>query len=124
MFNDPALTVRYRSDAGDLSDHGSDRQAMLPPPLRADVMRALTDVSARLWPGALVLPIMETGASDSIHTMTAGIPSYGISGVAIEHDDIRMHGKDERLGVASFYGGVEFYYQFLKALTTGSATTQ
>jgi len=124
MFNDPALTVRYRSDAGDLSDHGSDRQAMLPPPLRADVMRALTDVSARLWPGALVLPIMETGASDSIHTMTAGIPSYGISGVAIEHDDIRMHGKDERLGVASFYGGVEFYYRFLKALTTGSATTQ
>jgi acetylornithine deacetylase/succinyl-diaminopimelate desuccinylase-like protein len=124
LFNDPALTVRYRSDAGDVSDHGSERQAMVPPPLRADVMRALAEVSNRLWPKAPVLPIMETGASDSIYTMLAGIPSYGISGVAINHDDIRMHGKDERLAVASFYGGVEFYYQFLKALTSGPASAQ
>ncbi len=37
LFNDPKLTVRYRTDAGDLADHGSDRKAMVPPPLRADV---------------------------------------------------------------------------------------
>jgi hypothetical protein len=29
-----------------------------------------------------------------------------------------MHGKDERVGVESFYTGLEFYYEFLKALTT------
>jgi acetylornithine deacetylase/succinyl-diaminopimelate desuccinylase-like protein len=29
-----------------------------------------------------------------------------------------MHGKDERLKVQSYYTGVEFYYEFLKALTT------
>ncbi len=63
-------------------------------------------------------PIMETGASDSIYTMMAGIPSYGISGVAIDRDDVRMHGKDERVKVESYYTGVEFYYEFLKALTT------
>ena len=34
LFNDPELTVRYRSDDGELSDHGSDRKAMAPPPLR------------------------------------------------------------------------------------------
>ncbi len=117
IFDDPGLSVRYRSDAGELSDHGSDRKAMIPPPLRADVMDALRSVAARLWPGAPVVPIMETGASDSIHTMMAGIPSYGISGVAIDRDDVRMHGRDERLKVESYYAGVEFYYQFLKALT-------
>jgi len=118
IFDDPGLSVRYRNDAGELSDHGSDRKAMIPPPLRPDVMDALRSVSAKLWPGAPLVPIMETGASDSIHTMMAGIPSYGISGVAIDRDDVRMHGRDERLRVESYYTGVEFYYRFLKALTT------
>ena len=117
MFNDPKLTVHYRSDGGELADHGSDRKAMVPPPLRTDVMQSLRAVSAKLWPGAPVIAIMETGASDSIHTMNAGIPSYGISGIAIDRDDLRMHGKDKRVKVDSYYAGVEFYYQFLKALT-------
>jgi acetylornithine deacetylase/succinyl-diaminopimelate desuccinylase-like protein len=119
MFNDPKLTVRYRSDAGELADHGSDRKAMVPPPLRADVMGSLRQVAGKLWPGTPVIPIMETGSSDSIYTMYAGIPSYGINGVAVDRDDVRAHGKDERLRVDSYYTGVEFYYQFLKALTTG-----
>ncbi len=97
LINDPKLTVRYRADSGELSEHGSDRKAMTPPPVNAEVMRALTGVSQKMWPGVPVLPIMETGASDSIYTMMAGIPSYGINGVLIDRDDVRMHGKDERL---------------------------
>jgi acetylornithine deacetylase/succinyl-diaminopimelate desuccinylase-like protein len=111
--------VRYRSDSGQLFDHGSDRKAMTPPPLRADVMVALRGVSNKLWPGIPVVPIMETGASDSIYTMMAGIPSYGINGVEIDRDDVRAHGKDERLKVEAYDTGAEFYYQFLKSLTTG-----
>ncbi|HEY0748336.1 MAG TPA: M20/M25/M40 family metallo-hydrolase [Steroidobacteraceae bacterium] len=118
LFNDPKLSVRYRGDDGELMDHGSDRKAMAPPPLREDVMNSLRSVSGKLWPGATVLPIMEAGASDSIHTMNAGIPSYGISGVAIERDDDRAHGRDERVKIEAYYTGLEFYYQFLKALTT------
>jgi acetylornithine deacetylase/succinyl-diaminopimelate desuccinylase-like protein len=120
IFNDPKLTVRYRTDAGELADHGSDRAAMVPPPLRAEVIESLRKVAAKLWPGAPLIPIMETGASDSIYTMNAGIPSYGINGVAVDRDDLRMHGKDERVRIDSYYTGVEFYYQFLKALTTGN----
>jgi acetylornithine deacetylase/succinyl-diaminopimelate desuccinylase-like protein len=119
LFNDPKLSVRYRSDSRELSDHGSDRKAMVPPPLRTDVMTSLRKVAAKMWPGAPVLPIMETGASDSIYTMSAGIPSYGVSGIAVDRDDIRAHGRDERVKVDSYYTGVEFYYLFLKALTTG-----
>jgi len=120
LFNDPKLTVRYRGDNGDLMDHGSDRKAMAPPPLRDDVMNSLRSVAGKLWPGFVVLPIMEAGASDSIHTMNAGIPSYGINGVAIERADDRAHGRDERVNIDAYYRGVEFYYQFLKALTTPS----
>jgi acetylornithine deacetylase/succinyl-diaminopimelate desuccinylase-like protein len=118
LFNDPKLTVRYRGDNGDLMDHGSDRKAMAPPPLRDDVMNSLRSVAGKLWPGAAVLPVMEAGASDSIHTMNAGIPSYGISGIAIARDDDREHGRDERVKIDAYYTGVEFYYLFLKALTT------
>ena len=118
VFNDPQLTVRYRSDTGVVSEHGSDRKAMAPPPLREDVMNSLRSTAATLWPGFAVLPIMEAGASDSIYTMNAGIPSYGISGVAIERADDRAHGRDERVKIDAYYTGLEFYYRFLKALTT------
>jgi acetylornithine deacetylase/succinyl-diaminopimelate desuccinylase-like protein len=121
LFNDPTLSVRYRSDGGELSDHGSERKAMAPPPLRADVLDSLRSVSAKLWPGSLVLPTMVAGASDSIYTMMEGMPSYGISGVSIDRVDRRAHGRDERLKVDSFYTGVEFYYLFLKALTPTAA---
>jgi acetylornithine deacetylase/succinyl-diaminopimelate desuccinylase-like protein len=123
IFNDPALSVRYLNTQGELSDHGSDNHAMTPPPLREDVMRSLRAVSTKMWPGATVIPIMETGASDSIYTMNAGIPSYGISGVAIGRDDSRAHGRDERVGVESFYEGLEFYYLLLKELTAVSPPT-
>ena len=118
LFNDPKLTVRYRSDANEVSEHGSDRKAMAPPPVNPLVMESLRSVAGTLWPGAPVIPVMMTGASDSIYTMMAGIPSYGIDGVGIDRNDVRMHGKDERVPVESYYTGVEFYYEFLKKLTT------
>jgi acetylornithine deacetylase/succinyl-diaminopimelate desuccinylase-like protein len=117
VFDDPTLSVRYLDNQGELSDHGSDNKAMSPPPVRADIMKSLHDVSEKLWPGATVIPTMETGASDSIYTMNAGIPSYGITGVAIDRNDSRAHGRDERVKVDAFYNGVEFYYLLLKELT-------
>lgn len=118
LFADPTLVVRYKGDDGVLADHGSERRAMVPPPVNPELMDTLRAVTHRFWPGIPVFAEMETGASDSIHTMSAGIPSYGISGIALERDDVRAHGQDERVPVDSFYTGVEFYYQLLKSLTT------
>jgi acetylornithine deacetylase/succinyl-diaminopimelate desuccinylase-like protein len=118
LFNDPKLSVRTRNSAGEIAAAGTDRKPMAPAPLSDDVMHALRSVAAKLWPGAPVIPIMEVGASDSVYTSNAGIPSYGICGVAIDRDDERAHGKDERVGIDSYYKGLEFYYLFLKALTT------
>jgi acetylornithine deacetylase/succinyl-diaminopimelate desuccinylase-like protein len=60
---------------------------------------------------------MQVGASDSIYTNAAGIPSYGIVGMGIDFDDDRAHGRDERIRTEAFYQGVEFQYLYLKALT-------
>jgi acetylornithine deacetylase/succinyl-diaminopimelate desuccinylase-like protein len=71
-----------------------------------------------MWPGVPVVPSMATGASDGVHTNAVGLPTYGISGFAIDRDDVRAHGKDERLGIDSYYKGVDFYQRFLKAVTS------
>jgi acetylornithine deacetylase/succinyl-diaminopimelate desuccinylase-like protein len=75
-------------------------------------------VVAAMWPGVPVMPYMDAGASDGIYTMAAGIPTYGITGIAIDIDDVRAHGRDERVGMASFDKGNEFFYRYLKAVTS------
>jgi acetylornithine deacetylase/succinyl-diaminopimelate desuccinylase-like protein len=117
IFDDPKLTVEYMADDGTITPTAPDRESLPPPPLRADVMDPLKQVTAQMWPGMVIIPSMEIGASDSVYTNMAGLPSYGIGGAAIEANGNRMHGRDERLGVEAYYNSVEFFYLYLKALT-------
>jgi acetylornithine deacetylase/succinyl-diaminopimelate desuccinylase-like protein len=110
------VKVRYVSDSGEVADRAPEKKAFPPVLPSVEILKPLERVAAEMWPGAPVIPEMETGASDSIHTIAAGIPSYGINGMAIDQDDVRAHGKDERLRVSSYYDGVEFLYRYLKAL--------
>ena len=89
-----------------------------PSPLRPDVMGALEKVVNQMWPGVPVVPVMDAGASDGAISRAAGIPTYGVPGVFIDINDDRSHGRDERLPQSSFYEGIDFYYRFLKALTS------
>jgi acetylornithine deacetylase/succinyl-diaminopimelate desuccinylase-like protein len=59
---------------------------------------------------------MGTGATDGLLVRNAGIPVYGVTGIAFDPDDVRAHGKDERILVRSFNEGLEFAYQIAKAL--------
>jgi acetylornithine deacetylase/succinyl-diaminopimelate desuccinylase-like protein len=117
IFADPAIIVRYVDSFGNISDTPSGRKSFPPPPLRRDVFGPLEKITEEMWPGTPVIPDMATGASDGVYTMGVGLPTYQISGIAIDRDDIRAHGRDERLGVDSYYKGVDFYYRFLKAVT-------
>jgi acetylornithine deacetylase/succinyl-diaminopimelate desuccinylase-like protein len=118
IFDDPKLSVEYMADDGTITPTAPDRTSLPPPPVRADVFDPLKQVAAQMWPGMVIIPSMVIGASDSVYTMEAGLPSYGIGGAAIADDGNRMHGRDERLGVESYYNSVEFFYLYLKALTT------
>jgi acetylornithine deacetylase/succinyl-diaminopimelate desuccinylase-like protein len=81
-------------------------------------MSALERVSRTFFPGVQVVPTMSVGASDAVYTSAAGIPTYFVSGEAIERSDDRMHGRDERIPTRSFDRAVDFYYAFLRALLT------
>jgi len=91
-----------------------------PSPLAPDVMLPLEKVTRRLWPGVPVIPQMETGATDGAYLRSAGIPTYGVSGVFIDIDDIRAHGRDERIIVKSFYDGVEYIYQLVREVASSA----
>jgi len=117
IFADPKVVVRYLDNAKNVYDQTPEKNAFPPILPPAEVLKPLAKIADEMWNGVPVIPEMETGASDSIYTMAAGLPSYGIGGIAIDQDDIRAHGKDERVRVNAFYDGVEFYYRYLKALT-------
>jgi acetylornithine deacetylase/succinyl-diaminopimelate desuccinylase-like protein len=113
---DPAITVRYISNSFAVSDTVPDMPVFAAQSLRPDVLAALEQVTKQLWPGTPVIPTMARGASDGIYTTAAGMPTYIAAGVAVDLADDREHGRDERVGVDSFYGGLDFWYRYLKAL--------
>lgn len=85
--------------------------------LKPELMQTVEQVTEKIWPGIPVLPVMEVGATDGIYLRGEGIPTYGVSGVFIDVDDNRAHGKDERIGVKEFYEGLEYEYQLMKSLS-------
>ena len=85
-------------------------------PPSATIIAAVERVVHGLWPGVVVLPEMQPGASDSIYTRRAGMASYGIDGMFDDLDDGRAHGRDERIGVEAFAQEVEFTYRLMREL--------
>jgi len=86
-------------------------------PLRPDIMKAFTRVTDTMWPGVVAVPTMAVGGSDGRYLRLAGIPTYGVQGFFQDRDDVRAHGRDERMPVQSFYEGQTFLYEFVKALS-------
>jgi len=90
-----------------------------PSPLRPDVVDAARAATTAMWPGVPVVPTISQGATDGTHLRRAGIPTYGISGIAEDYDDIRWHGKDERISATALYEAREFTYRLVTALSSG-----
>lgn len=88
-----------------------------PSPLTRTILGPIEKLAAEFWPGAPVVPIMSTGATDGSFLRNAGIPTYGHSGMALESSDaVRIHGKDERIAIKSFDQGAEYLYRLMKLL--------
>ncbi|MBZ5591403.1 MAG: M20/M25/M40 family metallo-hydrolase [Acidobacteriia bacterium] len=83
------------------------------PPSRVDteMFRALERVQQRMFPGAITLPAMLTGATDMAQLRAHGIQAYGFGPIVDEADGGGgAHGDDERLAVTSLEKLVEFLW--------------
>lgn len=107
VIDDKSVTVSGKNDAN----------ASPPSGLNPDVFKPIESITAKMWPGTPVVPTMSTGATDGAHLRNAGIPTYGVSGIFGDITDSRAHGKDERVGVKSYYEGQEFLYQLVKEMS-------
>jgi acetylornithine deacetylase/succinyl-diaminopimelate desuccinylase-like protein len=116
VFADSRLTLQSINDEGQVKDRASDRRGFPPPPLSAEVMKPLDALVAQMWPGLKVVPAMSAGASDGVYTSAAGLPTFTVAGIALDKDNDRAHGRDENVGIESFYRGNEFFYRYIKAL--------
>jgi acetylornithine deacetylase/succinyl-diaminopimelate desuccinylase-like protein len=87
-------------------------------PLVPEVMDAVDRLTKEMWPGVVVLPVMDPWSGDSAPLRMAGVTTLGVSGT-FSGDSDNAHGANERLGVEAFYDSVEFLYRLMKALTGG-----
>jgi acetylornithine deacetylase/succinyl-diaminopimelate desuccinylase-like protein len=91
--------------------------ASQPAKLNPEVMNAVESLTRAMFPGVIVVPVMSTGATDGLFLRNAGIPTFGIDATFGDIDDVRAHGRDERVGVKQFFEGLEFQYRLIKMLT-------
>jgi acetylornithine deacetylase/succinyl-diaminopimelate desuccinylase-like protein len=118
--DDPAAVERALVRAiGDTGVHLAPIDTARPSPaspLRPDVFSAVEASVKSVWGNVPVVPIMETGATDGLFLRNAGVPVYAFSGLFIATNDVRAHGKDERILVTAFDDGLDFTYDFLKRI--------
>jgi len=95
------------------------RSTAVPTPKMDPRVLALVDkVSAEMFPGTPVLPMMTTGATDGIYITGAGIPTYGIEGMFSDPDLGHIHGLNERARVSEVQNGRRFHYKLVKGYTS------
>jgi acetylornithine deacetylase/succinyl-diaminopimelate desuccinylase-like protein len=103
VINDPEIELTR-------GDKLNDRPAGKPSSIRNEMFEALERAQAKLFPGAVTLPLMGTGATDSAQLRAKGVQAYGIGPATSDDDALRVHGNDERIRLEGEAQFVEYLY--------------
>lgn len=117
---DEDMEKLYREINGEIADPaveilpaGRDhRQPRPPASLDPEMFQALERTQKRMYPGAITLPSMPTGATDMAQLRLKGVQAYGF-GPEVEESEAALHGPhsgQERLAESSLYDMVEFLW--------------
>ena len=81
-----------------------------------ELFRTVAEVTRKHFPGAQVLPAVQTGFTDSHFFRDLGIISYGYSPLLVPaQDDAGVHGNNERVSVENIRRGVIVMIEILEA---------
>jgi acetylornithine deacetylase/succinyl-diaminopimelate desuccinylase-like protein len=100
VVGDPEVKVRY-VDSGTVASDAS--------PLRPDLMQVVTRAVHARFKGLPVVPMMSSGASDSMWFRAKGVPSYGISPIFMKSSDSFAHGLNERTPLSEIAPSIVYY---------------
>ncbi|HKE23863.1 MAG TPA: M20/M25/M40 family metallo-hydrolase [Bryobacteraceae bacterium] len=92
------------------------------PPSRFDteLFRSFEATQKEMYPGAITLPSMLTGATDNAQLRSKGVQAYGFGPIVDEREAAGpggAHGDDERLQESSLYKEVEFLWRSVVRVT-------
>jgi acetylornithine deacetylase/succinyl-diaminopimelate desuccinylase-like protein len=79
--------------------------------MRTDVMAAITRAVRENYPGVVVAPYLESGATDGKVYRIAGIPTFATSGLFTKPSEMFAHGLNERIPAVAFYQGLNHIYR-------------
>jgi acetylornithine deacetylase/succinyl-diaminopimelate desuccinylase-like protein len=102
IFNDPKIEIVRIARA--------ERPAGAPSSIHNEMFEALERAQAEIFPGALTIPLMTTGATDSAQLRAKGVQAYGIGAPGSDDDLLRVHGNDERLSLNALGKFVDYLY--------------
>jgi carboxypeptidase PM20D1 len=84
--------------------------------LREDVVDAVTVAVHARYPEVRLIPIMESGGTDGMHFRKAGVPTWGVSAIFMQPDEMYAHGLNERIPVKAFYDGLDHWSIIIREL--------
>jgi acetylornithine deacetylase/succinyl-diaminopimelate desuccinylase-like protein len=84
--------------------------------LREDVTAAVSSAVHSRYPGVPIIAYMESGGTDGMHFRRAGIPTWAVSGLFMDPDEMYAHGLNERVPIDAFYGALDHWSIILREL--------
>jgi acetylornithine deacetylase/succinyl-diaminopimelate desuccinylase-like protein len=108
--NDPQVRFEVQPDAGPSAPTSS---------ITTDLYQTIERVAPQQFPGAVVVPYISTGATDSAYLRLHDVQAYGLLPFPLTEEDIlRMHADDERIPLDSFRKGIDFLYRTVHEFVT------
>ena len=102
IVNDPQIKFQLAPDAGENAP---------PSDLKSPLFQTIERITPQEFPGAITVPLMGTGATDSASLRLHKVQAYGLEPFPmLENDSSRVHADDERIPIDGFHKGVVFLY--------------
>jgi acetylornithine deacetylase/succinyl-diaminopimelate desuccinylase-like protein len=102
IINDPQIEI-VRNNYGA-------RPTSPPSGVNTEMFAALERAQKKVFPTAVTLPAMGTGATDSAQLRAKGVQAYGLGNVSTDDDRRRVHGNDERASIEGLGKFLEFMW--------------
>jgi len=91
------------------------REGSPPPPLTARITGPAERIAGQMWPGVPLVPFMVPGATDGRYLNSAGIHTYGVSGLFSVPGENNAHGLNEKIRVQSVMEGRAYLDALIRA---------
>jgi acetylornithine deacetylase/succinyl-diaminopimelate desuccinylase-like protein len=102
IVNDPQIKFQLGPDPGENAP---------PSDLKTPLFQTIERLTPQEFPGAITVPFLGTGATDSASLRLHKVQAYGLQPFPMkEEDSSRVHADNERIPIDGFHKGVIFLY--------------